>query len=295
MPMLPKFTYHQPSDFREALKLMARYGYRAKPLAGGTDLLAQMKASSIKVDHLVSLNRIDSIRSIVWDDKTGLSIGAGVRINLVGKHDKVREHYPALAYACSVMATTQIRNMGTVIGNITNGSPGADTACPLLCYDAVVVISGLDSERKVPIKDFFIGPSIVDLKDGELVSAIHIPKPAPNTSSVYIRYSARSKVDIACVSSAVSLKLTSEGQVDRVRLTLGAVAPTPLRLLDAERFLEGKTLDASTLEQAVHKGAGLARPKSDIRASIEYRKAVIPVLLRRALADCQAKQIKDIK
>jgi carbon-monoxide dehydrogenase medium subunit len=295
MATLPRFQYHQPSDFEQALKLMARYGSRAKVLAGGTDLLGQMKAGSIKVDHLVSLNRIESIRSIVWDDKTGLFIGAGVRINLVKNHDKVQAHYPALAYACSVMANNQIRNMGTVVGNVTNGSPCADTVCPLLCYDAVVKISGLDSERIVDIKDFFLGPSMVNLKEGEIVSAILIPKPIPDTSSIYFRHSARSKVDIACASSAVSLKLTSEGRVDRVRLTLGGVAPTAIRLFDAERFLEGKTLDASTLERAVSEGARAARPIDDIRASLEYRKAVIPVLLRRALADCRAKQTEDAK
>lgn len=295
MAPIPSFEYHQPSDFSEALKLMATYGSRVKAMAGGTDLLSQMKAGSIKVEHLVSLNRIEEIRSISWDDDAGLTIGAAVRISSVANHDTVQKCYPALAYACSVMATVQIRNMGTVIGNITNGSPCADTACPLLCYDAVVVICGLEGERIVPIKDFFIEPSIVDLKEGELVYAIRLPKPPPDSSSIYLRHSARSKVDMSCVSSAVSLKLNREKQVEMVRLSLGAVGPTAIRLFDAERFLQGKVLDGSTLEQTVTQGAKAARPISDIRASLEYREVMIPVLLRRALSYCQTKQIKNEK
>jgi len=295
MASLPRFEYHQPSNFDEAIELMAAYGSRAKAMAGGTDLLGRMKAGSIKTEHLVSLNRIDAIRSIVWDDNTGLIIGAAARVSSVANHDKVQVYYPALAYACSVMATVQIRNMATVIGNVVNGSPCADTACPLLCYDAVVAIRGLDSERIVPIIDFFIGPSIVDLKEDELVYAIRIPKPTREASSVYLRHSARSKVDMSCVSSAATLKLNREGRVEMVRLSLGAVGPTAIRLIEAERFLEGKMFDATTLEQTVTEGAKAARPIGDVRASLEYRKAMIPVLLRRALLYCQSNQTKDKK
>lgn len=290
MAAIPRFILHRALDLDEALKLLARHGSRAKPLAGGTDLLRKMKSRSISVDHVISLNRIDSLRSIKWDDGAGLSIGAGARINSVAKHEKVLEQYPALAYACGVMATKQIRNMATIAGNIVNGSPSADTACPLLCYDAVVMIRGAEYERSAPLKEFFKGPSIVDLKEGELVSAIHLPKPAPGVSSKYLRLSSRSKVDIACVSTGVSLKLNAEGRVERVRLTLGSVAPIPLRLESVEQWLEGKVLDAAIMEQAIAEAAKAARPIDDVRATYEYRKAMIPVLLRRALIHCQAEQ-----
>jgi CO/xanthine dehydrogenase FAD-binding subunit len=290
MATIPSFVLHRPSDLDEALALMARHGPRARPLAGGTDLILKMRSRAIRVDHVVSLNRIDSIRSIHWDSEAGLSIGAGVRISSVAKHEKVRQHYPALAHACSVMATNQIRNMATVAGNIVNGSPGADTACPLLCYDAIVSIAAIGHERSLPVGAFFKGPAVVDLKEGELVSAIRLPPPLPGLSSRYLRLSARSKVDIAGVSCGVSLKLDGGGRVERIRLALGAVAPTPLRVEGVERWLQGKILDEAVLEQTVTEAAKAARPIEDIRATLEYRNAMVPVLLRRALVDCRAEQ-----
>lgn len=290
MATIPRFVLHRPTDLKDALQLLNRHGSRARPLAGGTDLLLKMRSRSLRVDHVVSLNRIDSLRSIEWDDQDGLSIGAGARISAVARHEKVRQRYPALAHACSVMATNQIRNMATVVGNIVNGSPSADTACPLLCYDAMVSIAAIGYERSLPISAFFQGPSLVDLKEGELVLAIRLPPPFPGLSSRYLRLSARSKVDIASVSCGVSLKLDGEGRVERIRLALGAVAPTPLRVEDVERWLQGKILDEAALEQAVTEATKAAIPIEDIRATRDYRNAMVPVLLRRALVACRAEQ-----
>jgi CO/xanthine dehydrogenase FAD-binding subunit len=289
MALIPRFTYDQPTDFQEALRLMAQHGFKARALAGGTDLIRKLKARGIIAEHIVSLNRIDSLRSIAWDETKGLSIGAGVRISEVGKNERVVEHYPALMQACHVMATTQIRNMGTVVGNITNGSPCADTACPLLCYDAIVVVASLKGVRRVPLVEFFKGSSVVDVREGELVTAIEVPKPAAGTVSSYLRLSARSRVDIAAVNAGAAITVDNSRRVEKARLTLGAVAPTPLRLVKAETLLVGKALDPETLEAAVIEGAKAARPITDIRATADYRKAMVFVLLRRALAHCLAK------
>jgi carbon-monoxide dehydrogenase medium subunit len=290
METIPRFVLHQPTELQDALQLLARHGSRARPLAGGTDLLLKMRARSIRVDHVVSLNRIDSFRSIGWDDRDGLCIGAGARISSVAGHEKVQQRYPALAHACSVMATNQIRNMATVVGNIVNASPCADTACPLLCCDAMVSIAATGSERSLPIGAFFKGPSIVDLKEGELVTALRLPPPPTGLSSRYLRLSARSKVDMAGVSCGVSLKLDGDGRVQFVRLALGSVAPTPLRVESVESWLEGKVLDEAVVEQAVGEAAKAASPIGDVRASRDYRNVIVPVLLRRALIDCRAEQ-----
>jgi CO/xanthine dehydrogenase FAD-binding subunit len=289
MALIPRFTYHQPTDFQEALRLMAQYGFKARALAGGTDLVRKLKARKINAEHIVSLNRIDSLRSITWDEKNGLSIGAGARISEVGRNERVIEHYPSLMQACHVMATTQIRNMGTVVGNITNGSPCADTACPLLCYDGIVVIASLEGVRKVPLVEFFKAPSVTDVREGELVAAIEVPRPVPGVVSSYLRLSARSQVDIAAVNAGAAIKVDKSRRVEKARLTLGAVAPTPLRLVRAEKLLTGKTFDPETIEAAVIEGAKAARPITDIRATAEYRNAMVLVLLRRALAYCLAK------
>lgn len=289
MASIPPFTHHQPTEFAEALGLMASYGSQARALAGGTDLIRKLKARTVRADHLVSLNRIDALRSIVWDERSGLSIGAAARISQVGNNQKVLQNYPALAQACSVMATNQIRNMGTVAGNIANGSPCADTPGPLLCYDAVAVIASKEGVRRVPLVDFHRGPGIVDLGPGELVEAIELPKPVSGIVSSYLRYSARSRVDMAAVSAAVSIKLDKDMRVEHIRMALGAVAPTPLRLRRAEQYLLGKHLDPDTIELAVIEGASAASPIDDIRATAEYRRAMILVLLRRALVYCQAK------
>jgi carbon-monoxide dehydrogenase medium subunit len=290
---IPRFDYYQPTELPEAVELMARYGAKARALAGGTDLIRKMSARALRVDHLISLNRIDALKSIVWDHDTGLTIGATARISQVAKHPKVIEHYPALVQACSAMATTQIRNMGTVAGNLVNGSPCADTASPLLCYDAVLLVASTKGVRRLPLIDFHKGPGIVDLKTGELVTAIEIPKPVDGLVSTYLRYSARSRVDMAAVSAGVAIKIDNQQQIQHARLALGAVAPTPLRLHRAEQSLLGKVLDPETREVAVVEGMGAASPIDDIRATAEYRRAMILVLLRRALTDCQAKVKQD--
>lgn len=295
MASIPHFTYHQPIELPEALTLMAQFGENARALAGGTDLIRKMRARVVRVDHLVSLNRIDALRTIAWDDRNGLSIGATSRISQVGRHPKVLKHYPALGQACSAMATTQIRNMGTVAGNLANGSPCADTASPLVCYDAVLLVASAEGIRRVPLVDFHTGPSIVDLNPGEIVTAIEVPKPVAGMVSSYLRHSARSRVDMAAVSAGAAIKLDNNQQVQHVRLALGAVAPTPLRLHGVEQSLLGKVLDSDMIENAAIEGMNAANPIDDIRATAEYRRAMILVLLRRALTFCRAKIERDAR
>jgi len=212
-----------------------------------------------------------------------LHIGAGARISDVGRHDVVRESYPALAHACEVMATTQIRNMATVAGNLVNGSPCADTASPLLVYDARLVLATRADRREVPLGAFYKGPGQVDVAPNEILVAIVVPPIAARTGSAYQRLSARSSVDMAAASVAALVTLDGQGRCVTVRVAMGAVAPTPLRCKQAEALLADQAPDAEHLAWASAAVGKAASPIDDVRASAAYRRAVLPVLARRVL------------
>lgn len=284
--MLPAFRHHRPAGLPELLELLERHGREAKVLAGGTDLVPKLRGGKISVAHLVSINGVEELARIEYDDAGGLVIGAGARIADVGAHRDVQKRYPALAHACSVMATNQVRNMGTVAGNLANGSPCADTGSPLLCYDASLLLASTKGRRKLPLSDFFKGPGLVDIRKGEILESIHVPPPRERTQSAYLRLSARSRVDMAAVGVAACLVRDGDGKVTTARLALTAVAPTHLRCPEAEDLLVGRTPDAGLFERCAAACAKTARPIDDVRASAAYRRSLVAVLATRVLAAC---------
>jgi len=289
MSLVPHFSHHRPTGLEPALALLAEHGEAARVIAGGTDLLPKLRAGRLTPAHLVSIGRIPELQRLDFDDRTGLVIGAGVRIDDVARTAVVRERYPALAHACSVMATVQVRNMGTVAGNLANGSPCADTASPLLVYGAEVEIARRGGRRRVPLEAFHRGPAEVDVGPGELVVAIHVPPPPMGSGSAYQRLSARSRVDMAAAGVAGLVVLDEAGsRIALARLALTAVAPTPLRVPDAEADLAGAAPTAENLARAAEQCMAAARPIDDVRASAAWRRHVIGVLARRVLEVCVA-------
>ena len=288
MPSMTPFAHHRPATLDDALALMALHGPDARVIAGGTDLVPRLRSGAASAAHLVSVGRIAELSRIAFDPETGLVIGAGARLADVGRHPEVQSRYGALADALSVMATVQIRTMGTVAGNLANGSPCADTASPLLVHEARVELARQGSRREVALEAFFRGPREVDLDPAEVLVAIHVPTPAPGARSVYLRMSARSRVDMAAAGAAALLVLDSKGRVDGARLALTAVAPTPLRCPDAEALLAGQEPTADRLAKAAAACAAAARPIDDVRATAVYRRHVVGVLARRALERCVA-------
>jgi len=285
---MPHFTVHQPKSLEEVLDLMGRHRSGVKVLCGGTDLLMKMRSGALSPEHLVSLNRVNGLRTISYAESDGLVIGGAARLAEVGKNPEVRELYPALAHACSVMATVQIRNMGTVAGNLANAAPSGDTCAPLLAYGASLVAVERGGRRQIKLSDFFTGPGLSVLEPLEVIEAIRVPDPPPRCGSAYIRLSARSKVDIAAVGVAGFLNLDLEGRVIRCRLALASVAPTPVRCPEAEQMLEGVKPDDKLLAQA---GAACVRacsPIDDVRATASYRRAMVQTLAQRVLAKCYA-------
>ncbi|MCB2228093.1 MAG: xanthine dehydrogenase family protein subunit M [Desulfarculaceae bacterium] len=284
--VMPHFTVHQPDSLEEVLDLLGRHRSSVKVLCGGTDLLMKMKAGAVSPDHLISLNRVKGLRTISYAESDGLVIGGAARLAEVGKNADVKKLYPALAHACSVMATVQIRNMGTVAGNLANAAPSGDTAAPLLAYGASLVAVERGGRRQIKLTDFFTGPGLSVLEPLEVIEAIRVPDPPPRSGSAYMRLSARSKVDIAAVGVAGFINLDLEGKVIRCRLALASVAPTPVRCLEAEQMIEGQKPDETLLAQAGAACVRSCRPIDDVRATASYRRAMVQVLAQRVLAKC---------
>ena len=288
---LPKFEYFAPRTLGEALRLLAEKGDGARILAGGTDLLIRMKQGLIKPQAIISLERISELKTIRFAPKIGLTIGAMARLVEVTSHPDIRKHYPAVAYAAQETANVQVRNMGTVAGNLCNAAPSADNAPTLMALGAEVTLAGPDGARRLPLDQFFKGPRLTALAPEELLISIFVPYPRAHSGSSYQHLSARGKVDISAVCVGVMAAFNGE-TCREVRIVLGAVAPVPLRATTAEALLTGQPWTPELLSRAGEQAGEEAQPISDVRASADYRKKMVPVLTRRALVEAQKRARK---
>jgi carbon-monoxide dehydrogenase medium subunit len=272
-----RFEYFEPATLGEALALLARYQGRAQPLAGGTDLLVELKEQLRRADCVVNIKHIPGIDGLSFDARQGLRIGALVTAREVEISPIVLDKYSSLAQAARELGSIQVRNRATIVGNVCRASPSADMLPPLIADGAQVTIQGGSGERRVALDDFFTGPGMTVLAPGELVTEIRVPAPAPRTGKVYLKHGRRKAMELATVGVAVSL---SENEI---RIVLGAVAPTPIRARRAEELLRGKTLNDELIEKAAEAAESESRPISNVRASAEYRREMVGVLTRRAL------------
>jgi carbon-monoxide dehydrogenase medium subunit len=279
-----RFEFHSPRSLAEALDLLSRYGAGARVLAGGTDLVPKLLKGTLRPEAVVSLRRVAELRALAFDPKRGLSIGAGVRLAEVMEHPEVRPRYPALAHALSQLATVQVRNMGTIAGNLCNASPCADSAPILLARDARLEIGGPNGSRSLPLSDFFLGPGRTALVPGELLTGIRVPPPPPRTGFAFRSISGRSRVDMSAASVAAMVTV-EDGRIAAARIFLGAVGPTPLRASQAEEVLRGGTPDDLLLARAGDAASAESKPISDVRATASWRRRMVSVLARRALAE----------
>ena len=288
---LPRFEYFAPERLDDALLILSQEGKGAFVMAGGTDLVMKMNRGLLKPAAIISLTRIKGLNKIEFDPKKGLTIGATALIAEVASHPEIKKRYPAIAYAASVMANVQIRNMGTVAGNLCNAAPSADNAPPLMAMGAEVTLTCMKGDRQIPVEDLFRGPGMTALEPGEIMTSIFVPLPLPHSGASYERISPRGKVDIAAVSVAVMLIM--EGETCRqARIVLGAVAPVPMRARKAENILIGKRLTQGIMEKAGAQAARESRPISDVRASASYRNRMVSVLTRRAIEQAHARARK---
>lgn len=278
------FEYHVPHDIQEALELLSRYGDSCKLIAGGTDLIPKLKAGVAKFDHMISLKSIPTLQAVSFDPASGLTIGGCANLRDVENDPDVLKYYPALAAGIHSMANTQIRNRGTVVGNICNAVPSADTAPALLVYGAQVKIQSAAGQRIVPIEEFFTGVCRTVLASDELVTEIFLPLPADGAFSVYYKYAVRKALDLAMIGVAAYVVVDGHKVVTDVKLALGAVATTPKRARKTEEMILGKELTEELILAAAETASQEdCAPISDIRATAEYRREMVRVHVREAL------------
>lgn len=272
--------YEAPQTVEEAVTLLAADA-DARVLAGGTDLLVQLRTGAPAPTAFVDIKRIPGMTSMeIGTD--GLHCGAAVPAVEIYENQTLCSLWPGLAEATDLIGSTQIQGRATWCGNLCNASPAADAVPALIAVGAQVVVAGPNGERTLAVEDFCTGPGQTVLGQGELVTGFHIPAPAPRSADAYLRFIPRSEMDIAVVGAGVSVTLDASGTISAARVVLCAVAPTVFVVDDAANALIGSSLDAAALDNAATAASAAANPIDDKRGTVEYRRRVAGVLTRRA-------------
>ena len=281
---LPRFEYIEPRSIPEICSLLYRYGDEAKILAGGTDLLVRMKEKEIRPRYLIDLKAIPGLNFIRYVEGNGITIGALTCLSDLEESPLIQEKARILTRAAPTIGAIQTRNKATLGGNLCNASPAADMAPALLALEARVKLIGLEGERIIPLEDFFLGPGETCLNPGEILAEIIIPGKMLGKTGVYLKHSTRRALDLAIVSTAVVMETGSDrAYIQDIKIALGAIAPTPLRLKSVEEMLRQELPEEPLLEQAAQKAATEVSPITDLRASAEYRREMVRVLLKRGI------------
>jgi len=284
------FTYLAPASVPEAVALLAEHKGKTKVLAGGTDLMLHLQDGVFTPDYVISVRGIPELNDLSYDSNWGLTIGAATPLRQVETSSAIRELYPHLAVSASEIGSVQIRNLGSFGGNICTATPSADGIPALISLDAVANIASVRGERQVPLGEFFTGVRKTVLEPDEILVSLTVPAPGPRTSGTYIKLDTRPQMDLAIVGVATTLSLAADLQtVAKVRIVLGAVAPTPIRAREAEEILTGHSLSDDLLARAGAAAAAAARPISDVRASAEYRREQCDILTQRAIRQTAAR------
>ena len=282
--MISRFTYFKPHNLNEAVQYLEKEE-KSFILAGGTDLMILLRRNLINAEHIVDIKALPETSSFEFVDGAGLTIGASVVVNRVVDSEIVKAKYPALNQAAASLASFQLRNRATVVGNICNASPGADLPPALLAYDAMVNISGPQGTRQIPLHQFFTGVKRTVLQRGELVVSVQLPDPGEGDKSIYLRQARLRGHDLATVGVASRIK--PDG---KVAIGICAVAPTPKRLFALEDQINERGLSQETIEWAADEIHQHIHPISDVRSSALYRLQMASVLLKRGLLNLIGKE-----
>lgn len=275
-----RFRCLEPFNLTEALNLCSQSGDQVAILAGGTDLLIKIKRQMVQPEILIGLHRVLELQQIQTNEQ-GLRLGATVTLSQAEHYPAIQREYSALYEALRSMAAPAIRNMATLGGNLCNASPAADTAPPLLAFDAQLRLQKSGQERLVPLTQFFLGPGSSSLVPGELLTEIFLPAPLPDSGSAFSKLG-RVSCDIAKVNAATYLQRQGT-HCTLCRVAVGSVAPTPVRISQVEQLLEGAVIDSNLLRQAAEAGVKAIVPIDDIRSTAKYRRQVSQVILEEVL------------
>ncbi len=285
-----QFEYFRPQSMNEALRFLADHKKEAMILAGGTDVINGLRTGKQAAKYLVDIGHLADMKGIHPADD-GLFIGALAKVRDIERSPLLVDGWRVIAQAAGTLASAQIRNLATIGGNICNASPSADMAPALLVLDSMAEIAGIEERHRVPLDQFFKGPGKTILAPGQILIGFHVGRQLPNTAGYYIKRGVRRAMDCAIVGVA-ALASTSDGHLSKVRIALGAVAPTPFRAYKAEQFiLEQGDLDQTTISKAARIASEACRPIDDVRSRAWYRRRMVEVETNRALG-WVAKELK---
>lgn len=273
--------YHTPSSFEDAAAIAAAATGVTRFLAGGTDVLVQLRSDLVSPDDLIDIKHVSGAKDIARTDEGGWRIGAAVSGAEMMEHDGLKRDWPGVVEAVDLIGSTQIQMRCTMAGNLCNGSPAADSVPAMIAAGATVAVVGPQGEREIAVEDVPAGPGRTALKKGEVVSAVNLPPRGAEGGDAYLRFIPRTEMDIAVVGAGVSLSREG-GRIKAARVSLGAVAPTALLVEEAGKALAGSMLDDAALDALAAAAEAACRPISDKRGTVEFRTRVAGVLARRA-------------
>jgi len=283
-PGLPQFDYIKPNTLKEASLFLKDNFQEAKPFLGGTDLFVRMRDGFISARYLIDIKCLDEANELTFNIEDGITIGAAVNMNQVISHPAVCQYYPALADACSSVASYQLRTRATIIGNICNASPAGDTIGACLLYNGRLFVHSVDGFKELSLNSFFLAPGKTILEPGDVVIGIKLPIPPSSSKGVYLKLGRNRLSDLSIVG------VTVVGNYDKkspsgyhFRLALASVAPVPLEVTEVSIFLAEPLLDVGRISNAAQLAENAAQPIDDIRGSARYRKEMVRVLSNRAL------------
>jgi carbon-monoxide dehydrogenase medium subunit len=279
-----RFDYYAPASLDEALNIARDRGEGGRFLAGGTDLLVQMKEAGLHPPYVVDIRRLAELDGIT-EREGALRIGAATRMADIAAHPVVAARYGAVAEGAAVVGSVQTRNLATIGGNVCNAAPSADVSPGLVVHDAEALVLGAGGERRLRVEEMWLGPGRNALAPGEICLALELPAAPPRSASVYRRHTPRKEMDIAVVGVAVYLALDDRGAIASARIALGAVAPTIIRAPQAEASLAGQRPGDDTFARAAELAAQEARPIDDVRGTADFRRYLVGVMTHRLLAE----------
>jgi carbon-monoxide dehydrogenase medium subunit len=281
--MLPRFEYIRAKDLNKAIHILETEGDGVRVLAGGTDIFVEMKQGQSLPRLLVDIKAIPELSQLSLGSNGELTIGASVSLAELEYWAAGQKDWSGLSITARNIGSEQVRNRGTVVGNICRASPAGDMAPMLIAMDAQVEIAGPQGSNTVPVENFLVGPGQTALKPGELVTALKIPRSTSDAGAAFYKIGRRRAMNVAIVSAAARILLNGANRISSARIVLGAVAPKPLRLYAAEEILLNQGMADQTLEDIGELACSVAAPITDFRSTHDYRLKLVKVLTRRAL------------
>ncbi len=284
--LLPKFDYLVPETMEEACSMLGHFGMKAKVLAGGTDLLVNMKKHLLSPEQIISLKKIEGLGEATTQNGSGLSIGPLSTAAYLAGSELIRDRVSVLAQGAGRLGSPLVRNRATVGGNLITARPASDLAPPLLVLGAGLVLKGPQGDRHLSLDQFFLGPGQTVLRNDEILAGILIPKPQGPSAGAYIKLGTRKTLEIALVNTASFLELGPDGSITTARVALGAVAPVPFLASSVGKILEGvkpKNEDDPAFKEAARAAARDSKPITDHRGSADYRRDMVEILTLRTL------------